>query len=118
MMDCSNAGCNFCYIDSVSQQLICTHPVPRFVPQSSDTQDFVLTCLTYKPRPWPVKLTEWRTPVDQIEQNRLLLVDEDGLYPGQIKAPIDYSDFDADEEDTESCTFPPPEPESGKDCKT
>lgn len=88
MIFCDNKRCKWCFIDG--DDLVCDgDPTFRGIP---DARVFIRHCLTYKHR-----------PRDESVQQLDPLVDENGLYDGQIKPPVDYSDFDP-----ETIDDPPP----------
>ena len=94
MLRCSNQACQFCQIDPVDQRLICSD-VPDFMQYCTDLEPFLLRCKRFKQRN-PKTLIEIFTALGTDDLSHLM--DKDGLFAGQIKAPIDYSDFDPEGE--------------------
>jgi hypothetical protein len=94
MTCCNNKRCRHCFIDVENgRNMICVaDPIFIRVPEA---RVFVLKCNTYQKRDtgdWFIQ------PLDP--------VGVDGLYPGQLKTPIDYSDFDPEELEPTTGTAP------------
>jgi len=91
---CAQVRCRYCYLEDGVK--ICTTD-PVFI-HPAESRVFILKCNTYLKRLPGDKLGPWSPK------------DPDGFYPGQLRPPLDLSDFDA-EDDT-------PVELDGKDCKT
>ena len=92
MTYCFNTGCRFCAVDVESVPggaNVCT--VEPILITVESLRGWMLKCNSYKYRPAGQSLG----PVTPIGK--------DGLYPGQIKPPIDYSDIDPDIVSGEEC---------------
>ena len=91
MIACGQGRCRYCYLED-GVKVCTTDPVLIHVPES---RVFILKCNTYLKRDRGDKLSQWSPKLP------------DGLYPGQIKPPVDYSDRDPDEPvvatDDDSC---------------
>ena len=93
MIACNQKKCE--HLARQDGETVCTLKDPRFY-RLIDSRSFILKCGAYHRR------TDWTAdgmaPVRALVEKRVFAVeDEDGLWPGQLKAPIDYSDIDPDE---------------------
>jgi hypothetical protein len=79
---CLNTGCRHCATDIENGTIICTID-PQLIGVGT-LKGWMVKCNSYKYRPAGQSLG----PVTPIGA--------DGLYPGQIKPPTDYSDVDPD----------------------
>jgi len=85
---CNNPGCRFCAIDTEAADggvMVCT--VDPIMINVESLKPWMMKCNNYKYRPVGEKI-----------QPLCPSVGKDGLYPGQIKPPTDYSDYDPAEE--------------------
>lgn len=100
---CKNTRCRYCFIDTGDHgQLVCDADGASLM-KVPDSRVFILKCNTYLKRPEGTSLR----PMCQS-------LGSDGLYPGQLRPPVDMSDFDA-----EDMTGPTLDGlDSLKDCKT
>lgn len=86
MIFCNRDDCRFCAIDNELARggvMVCT--VEPIMIGVESLKPWMLKCNSYKYRPAGQQIR----PV--------VPVDFDGLYPGQIKPPRDFSDYDPDE---------------------
>jgi hypothetical protein len=88
---CNQKKCVHVAVDpSLGGEMICTVKDPYFF-RIPDARSFILKCNSY------VRRADW-TPDGLAPVRKLVSVlRPDGLYPGQIKPPADYSDIDPDE---------------------
>ena len=96
MISCQNVSCELCCTAAVTKQLVCGYlPQPTFVSSSSDTVDNLIFCTSFVQRPpghQPVVLIN-----DNDDDTVDPLVDEYGMYPGQLQPAIDHTDVDPEE---------------------
>jgi hypothetical protein len=86
MIYCNNSGCRHCSINLEVDGLVCTLDEASFITVAT-LQGWMLKCNSYKYRP----------AGEAIQPNISPGLGADGLYPGQIKPPMDYTDFDPEE---------------------
>lgn len=75
---CSQGRCRYCYLEA-GVKVCTTDPIFIHPPES---RVFILKCNTYRKRDPGDKLSPWSPK------------ESDGLYPGQLRPPIDYSNTD------------------------
>ena len=82
---CKNTRCRYCFTDTEEHdELICLGN-PKFM-KVPDSRVFILKCNTYLKRDPGTSLRAMCKSIGP-----------DGLFPGQLKPPIDYSDIDPEE---------------------
>lgn len=86
MLMCGQVMCRHCFKNTEMNDVLVCSIEPMLI-QAPDLKNFMLKCNSYK----------YRMPGEHLQP--LLPIQSNGLYPGQIKPPKDYSDIDPDDED-------------------
>ena len=91
MIACNQRKCVHIAYDGTQMDTVCTLTDPRFY-RLQDTRSFILKCGAYHRRDdWT---PDGRAPVREL----VPIYDDDYLFPGQKKPPVDYTDVDPEED--------------------
>lgn len=91
MTSCNQKKCRFVARDSQHGHLVCVAPNRSFT-RVLEGRSFIMNCQAYERRAsWLPGLPDAGIPMTAPQE------DEEGLYPGQLQPPPDFSDVDPEE---------------------